>query len=104
MDETERTKLAQRLSAMTFKQARREILQLDRQANLKFWRNSIWDEYHSLFLLPNQGLSIILVEKGDVESTDKRDHTGPPDRKQATIDYKYVEARVEPLERPVAKF
>ncbi|NDJ79080.1 MAG: hypothetical protein GYB65_22745 [Chloroflexi bacterium] len=103
MNESDHRQLADRLSKMTFKQARREIRRLDRAADMKFWRNSIWDEYHTLFMLPNEDITITLVEKVELEETDKRDFTGPPDRKQQDIEYTYVEARVAPLERPVKK-
>lgn len=104
MNEAEREELAQRLSAMSLKEVRNEIRRIDPNANLKFFRNSIWDEYHTLWLLPNAELSIILVEKGNVEKTNLPDHAGPTGQKRNAIEYDFVEARVDPLNRPVAKF
>jgi hypothetical protein len=101
VNEAEREQLAKRLSAMSLKDARKAIFRLDRDADLKYWRNSIWDEYHSLYVLPHAEVEIILVEKGDVTLTDKRDYTGPADRRQQDLDYQFVEARVKPLSRPV---
>jgi hypothetical protein len=99
MDEAERVQLAQRLSAMSIKDARKEIRRLDPDADLVTWRNSVWDEYHSLWLLPNAGLSITLVEKEDVENSRHDIGGGPSGFKAEKIDYHYVEARVAPLER-----
>lgn len=104
MNETERRQLADRLSGMSFKNAHREMRRIDRDAVLKYFRNSIWDEYHTLWLLPNEGVEITLVEKADVDTLDKRDYSGPPSRRKLGVKYEYAEARVEPLERPVAKF
>jgi len=104
MNEAERRQLADRLSGLSLKHARQEIRKLDRDADLKYFRNSMWDEYHTLWLLPNQGLSITLVEKADIDQLDKRDFSGPPSRHKEAVSYEYVEARVEPLARPVAKF
>jgi hypothetical protein len=104
MNEAEREQLAQRLSAMSLKEARNEIRRLDPDASLKFYRNSIWDEYHTLWLLPNAGLSIILVEKVDLEESKREDATRPKGNKQTSVTYEFVEARVDPLTRPVKKF
>ena len=104
MNETEREQLAQRLSAMSLKETRNEIRGLDPNANLKFFRNSIWDEYHTLWLLPNAGLSIILVEKADQEESKREDATRPKGHKQTSVTYTFIEARVAPLTRPVQKF
>ncbi len=98
MNETEREQLAQRLSALSLKDARKEIRRLDRAADMKFYRNSIWDEYHTLFLLPNAGLSITLVEKGEVEQLDLPDTAGPKGRKRQALTYSYVGASVAPLD------
>lgn len=100
----EHGQLAQRLSALSFEEARREIRHLDPDADMKFFRNSYWDEYHTLFLLPNRNLSITLVEKSTVETTNRRDYSGPKDRKRQKVAYNYIEARVSPLQRPAAKF
>ncbi|HEX3049508.1 MAG TPA: hypothetical protein VHP83_02555 [Aggregatilineaceae bacterium] len=65
MDEAERQQFAQRLSALSLKDARKELMKLDRSLKLKYYRNSIWDEFHSLYLLPQLGVSVTLVEKED---------------------------------------
>jgi hypothetical protein len=104
MDETAREKLAQRLSALSLKDARKEIYRMDPDTELKFFRNSIWDEYHTLFLMPNQDLSVTLVEKRDKDTLNKVDPASATrNRKKQEIDYNYVEARVEPLTRPALK-
>ena len=104
MDETAREQLAHRLSAMSLKDARKEIYRMDPDAELKFFRNSMWAEYHTLFLMPNQSLSITLVEKRDKETMNKADPASATEnRKKQEIDYHYVEARVEPLTRPARK-
>ncbi len=104
MDETAREKLAQRLSALSLKDARKEIYRMDPDSELKFFRNSIWDEYHTLFLMPNQGLSVTLVEKRDKDTLSKADPaSATKNRKKQAIDYNYVEARVAPLARPALK-
>jgi hypothetical protein len=102
MNDSEREQLAQRLSALSLNDARKEILRLDRDANLKYWRNTIWDEYHSLFVLPNAGLSITLVEEQDRRGTDQADDSSANSRrrKNQKIAYDYIEARVTPLTRP----
>ena len=102
MNESERQQLAKRLTAMTWKQVRREIKQLDRDANMKFFRNSYWDEFQTLYLLPNEGLQITLVEKVDRDGGE-----GPYYgammmlKKRQKVQYRYVEARVEEIDRPV---
>ncbi|MBN1681026.1 MAG: hypothetical protein JW966_12125 [Anaerolineae bacterium] len=103
MDDTQRQALAERLSTMPYKKLRKEMRRLDPDADMQYWRNAVWDEYHTLYVLPNVGLTITLVEKTDVEQTDKRDFSGPPDRKKQKIDYQYIEARVAPVDRPVEK-
>jgi hypothetical protein len=104
MDTIESQQLAQRLSAMSLKDARKEVFRLDPDAVMKFYRNSIWDEFHTLFLLPNLGLSLRLVEKADIEISDDAVAANPGDRKKLDVAYKYIEARVEPLTRPVSKY
>jgi len=101
MNDAERAQLAQRLSAMSFKDARKEIRRLDPEADLVFWRNSVWDEIHTLWLLPNAGLSITLVEKVIRNQAKHGIGGGPSGFKAEKADFRYVEARVEPLERPV---
>jgi hypothetical protein len=101
MNEAEREQLAKRLSAMSFKDARKEIRRLDQDADMVFWRNSMWDEYHSLWLLPNAGLSITLVEKVNRGQGKREIGGGPSGWKAEKTDFRYVEARVDPLKRPV---
>jgi len=101
MDESERQQLAQRLSAVSMKDARKEILRLDSKATVEYWRNSYWDEYHTLYLLPNAGLSIALVEKSNLKDTNRTTASSRGDQKVQKVTFKYIEARVNPLNRPV---
>ena len=72
MDEAEREQLAARLSAMpSLREAQKEVRALDPDADMKFWRNSIWGQYHTLFTLPNVGLSITLIETDQTENTQR---------------------------------
>lgn len=107
MNATEREQLAKRLSALTWKEARKEVFRLDPDANLKFFRNSIWDEYHTLYLLPNLGVQITLVDKQEKDTMEKDDPASMLGRvlgrrHKKAIDFNYVGARVEELQRPVA--
>jgi len=103
MDETEREQLAKRLSAMQFNEARREIVKLDRDADMKYWRNTIWDEYHTMFLLPNADVRVTLVEVADAKKLkDDPDASRPVSRRNLLgVKFKYVGAKVEPMDRPV---
>ena len=103
MDEAARKQLAQRLGAMKMNEARREIRTLDYDANMVFWRNAMWDENQTLYLLPTAGLSITLVEKTNSQEGSKKIGGGPSGTHGIQVDYHYVEARVEPLERPAHK-
>lgn len=103
MDEAAREQLAKRLSAMSLKDARKEIRAIDSDAIMKYYRNSIWDECHTLFVLPNAELSVFLVEEGSVEHTDKQSGGASRGVKMDAVDYHYIEARVEPLDRPAHK-
>ncbi|WP_119068787.1 hypothetical protein [Aggregatilinea lenta] len=103
MNETERDQLAQRLSAMSWKDARKEMRRLDPAAVMKFFRNSYHDEYRTLYLLPSQRVSVTLVEKQDADVTDKAVLSAPGENK-LSVSYDYVGARVAPLERPVSKY
>ncbi len=100
MDEAARDQLARRLSAMSLNDARKEIRALDPQAELKFYRNAIWDELHTLWLLPNAGLSITLVEKDKEKVLSEQAGGTPRGTKKLGVDFTYVEARVAPLDRP----
>ncbi len=100
MDEAERIQLARRLSALSWNQARKEIYRLDRRADMKYYRNARWNEYHTLFTLPTLGVAITLVEVKIAEPSSKPDYSGPTGSKRLSASYKYTEARVEPLDRP----
>ncbi len=103
MDDAAREALAQRLSGMKFRKAIREMKNLDRDANMVFYQNSIWDEYQTLFLLPNEGIQITLVERGLVSPSNHEIGGGPSGYKASNKVFEYVEARVEPLDRPAHK-
>ncbi len=97
MDEAQRKQLAERLKALDLRKAMREIRALDKAANMKFWRNAMWNEYQTLFELPNVGIKVTLVEKGTFEETDRKVGGGPTGWKAKKAEYEYVEARVAPL-------
>lgn len=103
MDDAERAQLAERLSQMSFQEARKEIRALDPQADMKYFRNAMWDEYHTLFVLPTAGLSITLVEKGQFEASKRAIGGGPRGLKAQKATYQYETARVEELDRPAHK-
>ena len=103
MDEAEREQLAQRLSAMSFRDAQKELRALDPDADMKFWRNSIWGEYHTLFTLPDAGLSVTLVETDTTRETQKKIGGGPRGSKAQKIEYHYKGARVDLLTHPAHK-
>jgi hypothetical protein len=97
MDDAQREQLAARLQAMDLRKAIREIRTLDNDANMKFWRNSIWDEYQTVFELPKLGVKVILVEKGTFEESKREVGGGPTGWKAQKAEYEYVEARVQPF-------
>lgn len=97
MDDTAREQLAQRLSALSIKDARKEIRALDADANMKYWRNAIWDEYHTRFVLPKAGLVVILVEKGKYHESKHAIGGGPKGTTATKAEFQYIEARVEAL-------
>jgi hypothetical protein len=103
MDEAEREQLAQRLSAMSLRDAQKELRALDPDVDMKFYRNSIWGEYHTLFTLPNAGLSVALVETDEVENTQKNIGGGPRGSKAQKIKYIYKGALVDVLTHPAHK-
>jgi hypothetical protein len=103
MDGTAREQLAQRLSALSFKDAQKEIRALDPDADMKYFRNAMWHEYHTLFTLPNAGLSVALVEKEQLEESRHRIGGGPRGLRAEKAAFTYTEARVEPLTRPAHK-
>lgn len=96
--------IAKRLNNLSFNGARKEIYRLDSDADLKYWRNAIGDEYHSLFVLPNAGLSITLVEEQDQRPLNQDDDNSadPKNRRRLKVRYSYADARVEPLMHRVA--
>ena len=100
MDEAAREQLARRLSAMKLKDVRKEIHALDADAILKYYRNAMWDECHTLWVLPNAGLSITIVERATVSDSNKEVGGGPRGMKTKKVAFAYVETRVEPLLRP----
>ncbi len=103
IDEAAREQLARRLSAMKLKDVRKEIRALDPDAILKYYRNAIWDEYHTLWVLPNAGLSITIVERTTISDSNKEIGGGPRGMKAKKVEYVYIETRVEPLLRPAHK-
>ena len=103
IDEAAREQLARRLSAMKIKDVRKEIRALDPDAILKYYRNAIWDEYHTLWVLPNAGLSITIVERATVSDSNKEVGGGPRGMKARKVEFVYIETRVEPLLRPAYK-
>jgi hypothetical protein len=72
---------------------------------MRFFRNSIWDEYQTLYVLPNAGISVTVVEKADVDEMNAVDHSSFRDQKKEKVSYHYVEARVASLDsrRPSKK-
>jgi hypothetical protein len=103
MDGAAREQLAQQLGALSFKAAQKEIRALDPEADMKYYRNAIWHEFHTLFTLPNAGLSIALVEKGQLKESQHKIGGGPRGLKAEKAAFTYAEARVEPLTRPAHK-
>ena len=55
MDEAAREQLAQRLSAMSLRDAQKEVRALDPDADMKFWRNSIWGNITLCLRCPTPG-------------------------------------------------
>jgi hypothetical protein len=100
MDEAAREQLAQRLSEMSLKAARKEIVALDPGADMKYFRNAIQNESHTLYLLPRAGLSIALVERDQTRDSDRKIGGGPRGWTAKKVAYEYVGARVNLLQRP----
>jgi hypothetical protein len=103
MDVAEREQLAQRLSGMSIRNAQKELRALDPDVDMKFWRNSIQGECHTLFTLPNAGLSITLIETDEVKDSQKQIGGGPRGSKAQKIKYHYKGARVDTLTHPAHK-
>lgn len=105
MDESAREQLAERLTNMSLRHAMREMRSIDPKANMVTWRNSIWDEFHTIFLLPNEGVEVRLIEKSTVKESKRNREIGgvPSGVKSRNAEYEYVEARVAPLARPAFK-
>jgi hypothetical protein len=91
MNEQERQALAEHLAKMSYRKARAEVRRLDKDANLKYWRNSVKNEWHTLYELPNQKVRVILVEVPKKEPL--------PNSRLEKVEPVYVEARVEALAR-----
>jgi len=87
MNEQERQALAEHLAKLSYKKARGEVRRLDTAAKLKYWRNSVGNEWHTLYELPTLGIRVILVEKPQREPI----HMSPLER----VTPLYTEARVE---------
>ncbi len=87
LTEAERQKLAEKLAGLSYKGARKELRRLDPDANLKFWRNSLKNETHTAYELPNLGVRVILVERHDARPIS--------DKTLQKVKYYYTEARVE---------
>ncbi len=98
MDDIERQELARRLSALSPKDVRKELRRLDPAADMKFFRNSVWDEYQTLYVLPNAGIGVTVVEKADVDEMNAVVHSSYRDQKKEKVSYHYVEARVASLD------
>lgn len=94
MNEQERQQLAEHLAKMSYSKARGEIRRLDTAANLKYWRNAIHNEWHTLYELPTVGLRVTLVEKAE-RTPIGNIYTFPAEKVKPI----YVEARVEALQR-----
>ncbi len=105
MDESAREQLAERLSKMKLRHAMREMRSIDPNANMVTWRNSIWDEFHTIFLLPNEGVEVRLIEKSTVKESKRNREIGgmPSGVMSRSAEYEYVEARVTALDRPAFK-
>ncbi|GEM_PF-952335 len=103
MDEAAREQLAKRLSAMSLREAQHEIRRLDPQAEMKFWRNAVRNEQHTLWVLPEQGVAVTLVERESRAPSNREIGGGPRGSKAQRASYEYVEARVAPLNRPAHK-
>jgi len=103
IDEAAREQLARRLSAMKIKDVRKEIRALDPDAILKYYRNAMWDELHTLWVLPGAGLSITIVERASVSDSNKEVGGGPRGTKARKVEFVYIGTRVEPLLRPAHK-
>jgi hypothetical protein len=96
MTEQERQNLAERLAKVSYKKARAQVRSLDTQAKLKYWRNAIKHEWHTMYELPNMGLRVTLVEIPVREPISKQ---GPNGVHLVSVDPQYVEARVEEFKR-----
>lgn len=96
MNEKERQNLAERLAKLSYRRARGEVRRLDTAAKLKYWRNAVGREWHTMYELPNVGLRVTLVENPVREPIEK---LGPNGVHLVSVDPQYIEARVEELKR-----
>jgi len=103
MDEAAREQLAKRLSAMRLREAQHALRQLDPQAEMKYWRNAVRHEYHTLWVLPQQEIVVTLVERESRSPSNREIGGGPRGSKAVRTSYEYVEARVTALNRPPHK-
>ena len=103
IDQAAQEQLARRLSAMKIKDVRKEVRALDPDAILKYYRNAMWDEIHTLWVLPNAGLSVTIVERATVSDSNKEVGGGPRGMTAKKVEFVYIETRVEPLLRPAYK-
>ncbi len=96
MNEQERQELAEKLADMEYRKARRWIrLNLD-DANLKFFRNDVNREVRTMYEVPSEKIRIILVE-----AIRRQPIPNYPETERVSVDYIYIEARVEEWEPPV---
>lgn len=94
MNEQELRNYAEHLASLSYKKARSEIRKLDTAANLKYWRNSVKNEWHTVYELPSVGLKVTLVE---IAQREPMERTAKHIAQLERVTPEYVEARVERL-------
>lgn len=94
LNENERQQLAEKLAGLALGKARKEVRRLDKDANLKVWRNSIRRELQTVYELPNLGVRVIFVELPDAKPMEGVN--------KIKMSYFFTEARVEPWTPPQA--
>lgn len=94
MNDQELQNYAQHLASLSYKKARAEVRKLDTSANLKYWRNAVKNEWHTVYELPKVGLKVTLVELPERETLEKSPKHMVPLLRVKPV---YVEARVERL-------
>ncbi|MBN1565683.1 MAG: hypothetical protein JXA10_17700 [Anaerolineae bacterium] len=102
MDDAQREALIERLKGMvvrhgTFevRHGARELRDIDKDAVMKFWRNSLQGSYQTVFELPNAGVKVILVEKMTSADTDHVVGGGPTGWTAKKSEYELVDVRIE---------